>query len=80
MADLDLRRLALVRCTLADGNTSVGTGYLVSSDLLLTANHVVPAGVAVAVGDVVAATDAFVSLMSEASAATAAGRKPLKAR
>lgn len=43
MADLDLRRLAMVSCTLADGVTlSVGTGYLVSADLLLTASHVVP--------------------------------------
>jgi hypothetical protein len=43
VADLDLRRLALVRCALADGTTAVGTGYLVSCDLLLTASHVVPA-------------------------------------
>jgi hypothetical protein len=42
VADLDPRRLVLVRCTLADGNTSVGTGYLVKADLLLTASHVVP--------------------------------------
>lgn len=49
MADLDFRRLALVTCTLADGVTlSVGTGYLISADLLLTASHVVPADPGVA--------------------------------
>ena len=43
MAELDPRRLALVTCTLADGATpSVGTGYLIDRDLLLTASHVVP--------------------------------------
>ncbi len=41
---MDLRRLALVTCASADGaKTSVGTGYLVDADLLLTASHVVPA-------------------------------------
>ena len=44
MADpLDLRRLALVSCPVAGGTSeSVGTGYLIAADLLLTASHVVP--------------------------------------
>ena len=43
MAGLDLRRLALVRCILKDGGgCSVGTGYFVTANLMLTAGHVVP--------------------------------------
>ena len=43
MAEIDRRRLALVRCTLSGGaGAKVGTGYFISADLLLTASHVVP--------------------------------------
>jgi hypothetical protein len=48
VVDLDPRRLALVKCTLADGTVSIGTGYLVNSDLMLTASHVVPQGSSIA--------------------------------
>lgn len=48
MPNIDERRLGLVSCTLADGSASVGTGYMVTADLLLTASHVVPAEVGVA--------------------------------
>ena len=48
VVNVDPRRLALVKCTLADGTVSTGTGYLVNSDLLLTAGHVVPQGASTA--------------------------------
>jgi hypothetical protein len=46
MSSVDPARLVLIRCTARDGDQPVrfGTGYFVTQDLVLTANHVVEEG------------------------------------